>query len=272
VQLHSKIGRRRDQADDAASKHGSLKRNHLKRRKTNVSDQEDYWPSTTTPQAITPPRATTPPRAEQKQKRRIKACASSLCEGPITIEDDEVVRDETNPSQHTIFLFSDNESGFVSPDISTGRDGLGLDTKTSSDDSSSAGSESFQDELESAAKAIREQKAVKSDDTEIPLHLWEERLFVTTPKWAKQRNRFRTACQVLKNGMLRFWKNLAHWLDEKYPEVLLEAPSASELVRQMPPHGRGYVRWRCFDLKSETDKNRSPLLTGEVTQRYMWKR
>ena len=37
--------------------------------------------------------------------------------------------------------------------------------------------------LSEAAKAIREQKAVKSDDAEVPEHLWEEHLF-DAPGWA----------------------------------------------------------------------------------------
>lgn len=43
------------------------------------------------------------------------------------------------------------------------------------------------DELSEAASAIHKQKAVKANDAVVPVHLWEQNLFDSTPKWEKQK-------------------------------------------------------------------------------------
>ena len=59
--------------------------------------------------------------------------------------------------------------------------------------------------LMDAAKAICEQKAVKSDDVEAPEHLWEEHLFDNSgwaDVWLDDKESFKKACKLLKRGMI----------------------------------------------------------------------
>jgi hypothetical protein len=59
------------------------------------------------------------------------------------------------------------------------------------------------------ARAIWEQKAVKSDNAEVPKHLWEKHLFEGSgwaEVWMNNQERFTKACKLLKSRMLRWWK------------------------------------------------------------------
>jgi hypothetical protein len=90
------------------------------------------------------------------------------------------------------------------------------------------------DKLEEAADTIREQKAVKADDAVVPKNLWEKHLFDTTTagwgrfaseKWGRQKEEFRSACDLLKTSMLAYWKklvvcwSLTSWVDSRHPIV-----------------------------------------------------
>jgi hypothetical protein len=89
-----------------------------------------------------------------------------------------------------------------------------------------------------AAAAIREQKAVKSDDAEVPEHLWEEHLFGSSgwaDAWLEDRDRFTRACKLLKSGMLRWWKrtvcrSLNTWIDCQYPHIREDFLETSPVV------------------------------------------
>lgn len=76
-----------------------------------------------------------------------------------------------------------------------------------------------------AARAIREQKAVKSDDAAVPEHLWKDHLFAKAgweKKWSGNRGEFEKACILLKSRMLLWWRrmvtrSLNNWLKPPIP-------------------------------------------------------
>ena len=116
------------------------------------------------------------------------------------------------------------------------------------------------------AKAIREQKAVKSDDAEVPEYLWEEHLFEGTG-WAKvwfdDQEKFGRACKLLKSRMLRWWKrtvtrSLNVWIDERYPHIQEKFCECGSVVARKgesyvwSEKGRvTYARW-CHERMSES--------------------
>jgi hypothetical protein len=90
-----------------------------------------------------------------------------------------------------------------------------------------------------AAKAIQEQKAVKSDDAAVPVHLWEDHLF-DKPGWAKKwendLHSFRKACSILKSMMIRWWKrtvtrSLSVWIDNRYPHIRGQFDDSKSVVK-----------------------------------------
>lgn len=129
--------------------------------------------------------------------------SSCLIEGPVSVSDDEdaterpvkLGAEELFPNGKSGFLPRKNAIPVAIPSLATNSDG----TRNSE----------TEDELKAAATAIREQKAVKADDAEGPLHLWEEKLFAVDPNWKLQPERFKAACKVLHGGMLvhtgRLW-------------------------------------------------------------------
>jgi hypothetical protein len=90
-----------------------------------------------------------------------------------------------------------------------------------------------------AAKAIREQKAVKADDAEVPEHLWEEHLFGDSgwaDKWLDDKKSFTKACKFLKSRMLLWWKktvtrSLNNWIDCRYPHIREDFYESGQVVK-----------------------------------------
>jgi hypothetical protein len=89
-----------------------------------------------------------------------------------------------------------------------------------------------------AARAIREQKAVKSDNAEVPKHLWEEHLFDGSgwaEVWTNDQERFTKACKLLKSRMLRCWKrtvtqSLNVWINGQCPPIQEDFFESSPVV------------------------------------------
>jgi hypothetical protein len=126
-----------------------------------------------------------------------------------------------------------------------------------------------------AAKAIREQKAVKSDDADVPEHLWEEHLFQGSgwaEVWINDQERFTKACKLLKSRMLRWWKktvtrSLNVWIDGQYPHIQEDFCELGSVVTRKGDRyawstdGRvTYVKWSharmseaCIDLVPGSD-------------------
>jgi hypothetical protein len=198
-----------------------------------------------------------------KGKLHIPSC---LVEGPVSVSDEEEGINQPGMLVDAVELFPNGKSGFspcnnaipvVISSLATNAD------KT-------------ENELRAAARAIREQKAVKADDAEAPLHLWEEKLFAVNPSWRLQPERFETACKVLRRGMLGYWKtlvrkSLTNWIDTRHPTLKGVEPPSKTLVRIMPPQGQGRVRWRQYTWNDDGTHQRNPKFTGEVTSRFMWK-
>ena len=187
-------------------------------------------------------------KKKSKQRRAQALSLSSLVEGPITTTEDFGPKIDSRVSSfglNVVDLFPVEEI------------------------------ESDKTEISEGSTASRNQKAAKSDDAEVPKHLWEKYLFDSNPKWNNDKERFRSACCLLKDAMLRFWKSLVrksltNWIDERHPKIQNESPSPSTLIRLMPDRGRGKVRWRRYNR----EKNAAGLLTseftGEATRRYTW--
>ena len=97
-----------------------------------------------------------------------------------------------------------------------------------------------------ATQAIREQKVVKSDDAEVPEHLWEDHLFEKSgwaEKWSNHRESFQKACSILKARMLCWWKrtvtrSLNNWVDCRYPHVREKFYDTNPIVERA---GRTYA-------------------------------
>jgi hypothetical protein len=114
-----------------------------------------------------------------------------------------------------------------------------------------------------AAKAIREQKAVESDDAAIPEHLWKEHLFDKSgwaEKWKDGQERFRKACCILKSTMIRWWKrtvtrSLSNLIDCRYPHMRAQFDDSKPIVKLESPHSirkRFAVSKQILMLESDT--------------------
>ena len=127
-----------------------------------------------------------------------------------------------------------------------------------------------------AAKSLREQKAVKSDDAEVPEKLWEDHLFDNSSwadVWLENKEKFKKACKLLKQSMLRWWKrtvtaSLNVWVDCQYPHLREDFCEFGVVERRdadahftWAKNGRSiYVKWRharmtdaCMDLVPGAD-------------------
>ena len=186
-------------------------------------------------------------KKHQRQRRRRQGTTrSSLVEGPTTTTED----DDDNWGSKADCLNPDDEDLFpidyTEPEMVDGFEG---------------------------GTATRDQKAAKSDDAEVPEHLWERNLFESNPKWGNNKERFRSACGLLKKAMLRFWKSLnrrslTNWIEERHPDINKNGPTPYELVRRMPDRGRGHVRWRRCNWDKANAVGRGSVFTGETTLRH----
>lgn len=97
-----------------------------------------------------------------------------------------------------------------------------------------------------AAKAVREQKAAKSDDAAVPEHSWEERLFDKSgwaEKWKDDQEGFQNSCRFLKSKMICWWKrtvtrSLGNWIDCQHPHMREKFDASKPLVKLESPHVR----------------------------------
>jgi hypothetical protein len=287
----SKIERRRNKAVEDASKYGT--KDIIKKCHRMSDEEEDEWPQSCVKRAKLAPtkneiannsdatktHLTTPAPKSKTQIKRLKRqnrkrhrnsllLAVSLIEGPVTVTDEE--EDEGIPVfKDAEELFPDGASGFVPC-----KNQSPVSPAVVSPDKFSSNQE---DELKSTAEAIREQKAVKADGAAVPKHLWEENLFNKNPKWNAHKGRFRRACEVLRTGMLSYWKtlvrrSLVNWIALRYPSIDTGHSKKISLVKRMPPQGRGRVRWREYDWNPKVRERKFPSFTGEVTQKFMWEK
>ena len=188
-------------------------------------------------------------KKNRKQRRLQASRISSLLEGPTTTTED---CQDDGPSERASCLHPDAEELFPIEDRKT-----------------------EMGETEDEASTARNQKAAKSDNAEVPTCLWERNLFESNPKWSNDKDRFRSACCLLKGAMMRFWKSLVrrsltNWIEERHPRVNKDSPPPHVLIRLMPDQGRGLVRWRRCNWDKKDGDRLSSEFTGEATRRHTW--
>jgi hypothetical protein len=94
--------------------------------------------------------------------------------------------------------------------------------------------------------------------------------------WNPDKGRLRTECEVVRAGMLSYWKVLVHrpltnWIATRHPGLSEGSPPSSTLIRLMPHCSRGYIRWRRYDWTQTENNLRKSSFTEEVSRRYTWK-
>jgi hypothetical protein len=293
----SKIGKRRNRTEKEASKYDDQWSAVVAKRKFDEKEGYDHdcWPSNEVNNEAKRRKMLAPLNKDQQEKKKVperegtkkeprqkknrkrtrkpRKYETCLVEGPFTVGvgDENTTRETWSNAEE---LFPNNEAGFVPGHM---RDTLDAGTSSSCATRKCGSADDLRTEqLEEAAAAIREQKAVKSDNAAVPKHLWEQYLFEENPKWDRHKGRFRAACEVLRENMLSFWKrlvqrSLTNWLAVRHSSVASCSPSTKSLVREMPLiGGRSHVHWRHHYKHVEGKKRRLASLTGEVTRRYMW--
>jgi hypothetical protein len=118
-------------------------------------------------------------------------------DGPEIVTDGEVTVSPKITAMNSEEFFPNNESGLVAASSETTR-------KSSRKGLNALPIPYSPDELGEAAAAVREQKAVKSGDAAVPIHLWEQTLLSENQKWTVHKRRFRRACEVVNTGMLSY--------------------------------------------------------------------